>query len=191
MESVRVLTREHGVILAQLENIDRARRLLESGGLPPAAFYEQAVAFGREFADRFHHFKEEFLLFGLLARRREGGLDAAIGALRFQHERCRQALAEIEHALAGYAGGDEFAATTVAFAAAGYATLLRRHIHLEERRFFPLASRLLSADEDAELLRHFREEEVGRSEEALADYRRRVERMSALLDRAAEEAGAE
>lgn len=185
MESIRFLTREHVVILQQLENLDRARRALEAGGRPPVEFFAEAIAFGREFADRFHHFKEEFLLFGLLARSRGGSLDAEIGALRFQHERCRQALDEIERALPGYAGGDEFAATAVAFAAAGYTTLLRRHIHLEEQRYFPLAAEALTAAEDAELVRHFREEETQRAgaRDVPADYRGRVAAMAALLER--------
>jgi hemerythrin-like domain-containing protein len=178
-----MLSQEHAVILQQLENLDRARRALEAGGRPPVEFFEAALAFAREFADRFHHFKEEFLLFGLLARSRGGSLDAEIGALRFQHERCRQAIEEIARALPGYAGGDEFAATAVAFAAAGYTTLLRRHIHLEEQRFFPLASEALTEEEDAELVGHFREEETGRAggREALADYRDRAAAMAALL----------
>jgi hemerythrin-like domain-containing protein len=182
MQSIRALTREHGLILLQLDNLSLARERLETGRWPPQEFFAEALVFAREFAERFHHFKEEFLLFGMLAQKKEGRLDADIGALRYQHERCRQALAEIERALPGYGSRDEFAATALAAGVSGYVTLLRRHIFLEDQVFFPLAARVLTEDEDAELLRHFREEEereAGR--DFMAEGRRRVEAMVVIL----------
>jgi hemerythrin-like domain-containing protein len=182
MRSIRTLTREHSLILQQLENLGLARQRIEAGQWPPVEFFEAALAFAREFADRFHHFKEEFLLFGLVARSKEGRLDAEIGALRFQHERCRQAVEEIERALPGYRSGDEFAATALAFGLSGYVTLLRRHISLEEEIFFPLAAGVLTEEEDVELLRHFREEEERSvAGDAFERSRQRVEEMTALL----------
>jgi hemerythrin-like domain-containing protein len=182
MQSIRTLTREHGLILEQLENLGRARKGLEEGLWPPEGFFVRALAFAREFADRLHHFKEEFLLFGLLAQKKEGRLDADIGALRYQHERCRKALADIEQALPGYGSRDEFAATALAMGLAGYVTLLRRHVFLEENVFFPLAAGALTAEEDAELCRHFAEEAEGR--DFMAEGRRQVAEMTAMLRQA-------
>jgi hemerythrin-like domain-containing protein len=161
MQSICTLTREHGLILEQLENLALARQRLEAGLWPPEEFFAKALGFAREFADRLHHFKEEFLLFGLLAKKKEGRLDADIGALRYQHERCRKALAEIEQALPGYGSKDEFAATALALGLSGYVTLLRRHVFLEESVFFPLAASVLTAEDDAELCRHFAAEAPG------------------------------
>src|SRR5512143_1171456 len=99
VESIRTLIGEHRLILEQLDNLSLARQMLEEGLWPPRAFFEGAVEFARAFADRFHHFKEEFLMFGMLAQKKHGRLDADIGALRYQHERCRKAMTEIERAL--------------------------------------------------------------------------------------------
>lgn len=41
-----------------------------------------AVKFLHNFADKFHHFKEEYLMFGLLAEKKGGRFDGPIGALR-------------------------------------------------------------------------------------------------------------
>jgi hemerythrin-like domain-containing protein len=179
MQSIGTLTREHGLILEQLENLALARQRLEAGLWPPEEFFAKALGFAREFADRLHHFKEEFLLFGLLAKKKEGRLDADIGALRYQHERCRKALAEIEQALPGYGSKDEFAATALALGLSGYVTLLRRHVFLEENVFFPLAASALTAEDDAELCRHFAAE--GRGPDFMEQSRRQVAEMGQLL----------
>ena len=148
----------------------------------PAAFFENAVVFAREYADRFHHFKEEFLMFGLLAQKQAGRLDAEIGALRHQHERCRQAMAAIERALPGYGAGEEIAATAVVVELAAYVALLRRHIHLEDEVFFPLVEQVLDREDDRTLMAHI-EEEARSPERAgfTAECRRQVARMGALL----------
>jgi hemerythrin-like domain-containing protein len=182
MKATRVLTLEHGLILKQLENLAAARRGLERGQRPPPAFFEKAVVFAREYADRFHHFKEEFLMFGLLAQKQAGELDTEIGALRHQHERCRLAMTAIERALPGYRAGDEIAATVVVVELAGYVALLRRHIHLEDDVFFPLAEKALSEEDDGYLMENFAEEarrHEGR--DFTAECRRQVVEMGALV----------
>lgn len=182
MKATRVLTLEHGLILKQLENLSAARRSLERGQRPLPAFFEKAVLFAREYADRFHHFKEEFLMFGLLAQKQAGRLDTEIGALRHQHERCRQAMAAIERALPGYGAGDEIAATVMVVEVAAYTALLRRHIRLEDDVFFPMAEKELSEEDDRYLMEHFAEEarrEEGR--DFAAECRRQVVEMGVLI----------
>jgi hemerythrin-like domain-containing protein len=88
MKAMQILTREHVLILQMLTQLSRAREKLEIKEQPPVEFFKKAILFSQNFADRFHHFKEEFLMFGLLAQKKEGVLDAEIGALWFQHERC-------------------------------------------------------------------------------------------------------
>jgi hemerythrin-like domain-containing protein len=184
VKSISLLKSEHRLILEQLDNLSRARQGLEEGSRPPGEFFESAVVFAREFADRFHHFKEEFLLFGMLARNQEGRLDAEIGALRYQHERCREAMATIEQALPAYGSGDEIAATLLAMGLSVYVTLLRRHIFLEDDVFFPLAAKMLTDEDDAELLKHFAEaQEQPSGRDFMADWRRQVAAMGALLRR--------
>jgi len=102
MDPIEILMNEHGLIRSYLDNLNKAVVKLENGEKPPRAFFEKAVAFSREFADKFHHFKEEHLMFVRLAAKKRGAVDAQIDALRYQHERGRELVTQIEGSLAGY-----------------------------------------------------------------------------------------
>jgi len=159
MKATQILTKEHVLILQMLEQLSCAREKLEKKELPPVAFFKKAIVFSQNFADRFHHFKEEFLMFGLLANKKEGVLDADIGALRYQHERCRLAMAAIDRSLIGYAKDDEMAITTLLENIAAYISLLTRHIYIEDHVFFPMIEKILSEEEQQSLLSQFQNEE--------------------------------
>ena len=89
MKATEILTREHTLILQALETLSRAQKKIEENQRLPKDFFKKALMFLRQFADQFHHFKEEYLMFGLLALKKEGAFDGPIGSLRYQHERCR------------------------------------------------------------------------------------------------------
>jgi hemerythrin-like domain-containing protein len=159
MKTTEVLVKEHGLILQVLDFLSMARQKLENGEMPPKEIFEKSVLFSVNFSDKFHHYKEEYLLFGLLAQKKEGALDLEIGALRYQHERCRHFIAEINNAVDGYASGNEIIITTLLENLASYISLLRRHIHMEDHIFFKMAGEVLSQDEDRALLGQFENED--------------------------------
>jgi hemerythrin-like domain-containing protein len=160
MKATQILTREHVLILQMLAQLSRAREKLEKKEQLPVVFFKKAILFSQNFADRFHHFKEEFLMFGLLAQKKEGVLDAEIGALRYQHERCRSAIAAIDRSLTGYVKDDEMAITTLLENVAAYISLLTRHIYIEDHVFFPMIETILSKEEQQSLLVQFQNEEL-------------------------------
>jgi hemerythrin-like domain-containing protein len=147
MHVTRVLIQEHVLIKQVLLLLDRSRQALEAGDPVPGLFFEKAVTFCEQFADQFHHFKEEFLLFGMLSYKKQGELDTAMGVLRYQHERCRQSIARIKTALSRYKENDEMAVTRVLENLSVYVSLLHRHIGMEDRIFFPMAEQFLSQEE--------------------------------------------
>ena len=159
MKTTDVLIREHGLILSSLENLSLARDKIEKGELPPREFFEKAVWFSSNFFDQFHHFKEEFLMFGLLAEKKNGAIDHDIGALRHQHERCRKYIRKIKYSIDGYSRGNEIPVTTLLENLASYISLLRRHIYREEHIFFKMADKVIDGDEGEELLTRFKSEE--------------------------------
>ena len=55
-----------------LEKLQLAAKKLEEGERPPKESFADAVEFARNFTDRFHHFKEEYVLFGHLALKKSG-----------------------------------------------------------------------------------------------------------------------
>ena len=159
MKATEILIEEHGLILQALENLFQAQKKIERGELLPVSFFEKALVFLREFADQFHHFKEEYLMFGLLALKKEGAFDGPIGGLRFQHERCRACLDVISKSLDGYSDGDGIATTRLLENLAAYVSLLRRHIYEEDYTFFPMADKELSKEEEDILLVQFKQED--------------------------------
>ncbi|OGR28314.1 MAG: hypothetical protein A2277_10470 [Desulfobacterales bacterium RIFOXYA12_FULL_46_15] len=159
MNITQRLIKEHKLILRVLGLLRRARKMMESGERVPVIFFEPAMNFCSGFADQFHHFKEEFLLFGLLSHKHHGELDSAMGALRYQHERCRQSIAGIRQAFTGYGENDAMALSFLLENLAVYVSLLQRHIYEEDVVFFPLAEKILLSEEKQSLNRQFEDEE--------------------------------
>ena len=75
MKSTKILIIEHKLILQALSHLFSAKERLEKDERPPAEFFRMAIGFFQNFADAYHHFKEEYLMFGLLARKKRGELD--------------------------------------------------------------------------------------------------------------------
>ena len=151
MDPLETLTNEHGLIRQYLDNLTLAAGHIEDGRRPPGKFFENAVEFSRTFADRFHHFKEEHLLFVRLAQKRQGEIDAQLEALRNQHERGRELVTGIANAIEGYATDDPNATVALLENIGAYTSLLRHHIHTEDHVFFPMARSTLDAAEIREL----------------------------------------
>jgi hemerythrin-like domain-containing protein len=159
MKATEILTREHALILQALKSLSRAQKKIEENQQLPKDFFEKALVFVREFADQFHHFKEEYLMFGLLALKKGGAFDGPIGGLRYQHERCRACIDEISKSLDGYADGDDIATTRLLENLAAYIALLRKHIYEEDHIFFKMAEKELSKEEVDILLVQFKKED--------------------------------
>jgi hemerythrin-like domain-containing protein len=185
MKATEILTREHALILQALRSLSRAQKKLEENQQLPIEFFEKALVFLREFADQFHHFKEEYLMFGLLALKKEGAFDGPIGSLRFQHERCRACIDEISSSLEGYADGDDIATTKLLENLAAYVSLLRRHIYEEDQIFFKMVEKELSKEEKDTLLLQFKKEDQKMGEQAFNEQNRKLlDEMERLLNSA-------
>jgi uncharacterized membrane protein/hemerythrin-like domain-containing protein len=105
-----------------------------------------AIDFFRDFADRFHHVREEQHLLPLLA---EAGLGAECGpvaVIRREHELGRQYVEGMTLSMDGAAAGDPEALAWFIRHAKSYARLVREHIEKEEHCLFPAAQRHLDAD---------------------------------------------
>ncbi len=184
MQAVKILVKEHEVMLEMLDNLAAARNMLEKGKQPPKEFFEKAVAFARDFADKFHHFKEEYLLFGLLAQKKDGALDAEIGVLRYEHERGRTFINNITGSIEGYADGDEIAAARLLENIAAYISIFKRHIYSENQVFFKLAEQELSDNEDKILMVQFQKDEERIADRDFFSHSRKlVGEMSKLIDK--------
>jgi hemerythrin-like domain-containing protein len=155
MDPIETLSNEHGLIRQYLDILSLAAEKIENGQRPSQAFFEKAVDFSRTFADQFHHFKEEHVLFVQLAQKKRGEVDAQLDALRYEHERGRALVAGIENALPGYASNDPIKTGELLENVAAYISLLRHHIHVEDHVFYPMARKTLTEKEFAALAPEF------------------------------------
>lgn len=181
MDPIEILMNEHGLIRNYLDNLTRAVTKLENGERPPRAFFEKAVLFSREFADKFHHFKEEHLMFVRLATKKRGDVDAQIEALRYQHERGRQLVSQIEESLEGYGKGDSYKTSVLIESVAAYVSLLRQHIHTEDHIFYPMVRKELSEEEIDDLLAEFDREKREWGGDTFERHHKFVVEMSSIL----------
>jgi len=181
MDPIEILTNEHGLIRNYLDNLTKAVTKIENGENPPKEFFERAVTFSREFADKFHHFKEEQLMFVRLSAKKRGAADAQIDALRYQHERGRQLVSQMAESLEGYAKGDSYKTSVLVESVAAYASLLRQHIHTEDHIFYPMVRKELSDEELDALLVEFNKEKWEWGGDSFERNHKLVVEMSSLL----------
>ena len=66
----------------------------------------------------------------MLIIKEECDLEGEMVALRYQHERNRHLIRQIENGLKPYADGDDIATSTLLENLASYISLLKRHIHM-------------------------------------------------------------
>ena len=158
MDPLDTLSNEHGLIRQFLDNLTMAADHIENGRRPSTAFFEKAVEFGRGFADGYHHFKEEHVLFVRMAQKKRGEVDAQLDALRHQHERGRELLNGISRSLEGYAAQDPSKTVDLLENMAAYGSLLRHHIHTEDHLFYPMARKTLTAEEFEQVAQEFGKE---------------------------------
>lgn len=120
---------------------------LLAGDSFPAEFIGKALTFFVEYADGFHHLKEEEYLFPAMADRGVPVECGPIGVMLHDHAIGRQLLSGIRSRLEEASRGDPNAQTAVRVYATQYIDMLRQHIWKEDNVLFSIAQRVL--DEQA------------------------------------------
>jgi hemerythrin-like domain-containing protein len=146
---IETLIREHDVIQRVLYLLDVVADILSRDVPVPEGFQPWVVEFFRDFADRFHHAKEEGLLFPVLARRPGpgGSSEDAVARLLREHVECRALVTQLSDLdLTAAAGRGQFATV-----ARTYVGLLRSHIFRENNETFAAAERASREEELLEL----------------------------------------
>jgi len=147
MRAVMMLKEEHRLILGFLDHLKLAGERIVKTENPPRAFFDEALSFARQFADKFHHYKEEEIMFRILAQKHDGALDAELEQLKQQHVQCRNFVSAMADALDGFEAGKQSQTRALHRNLQEYVTSLRRHIDHENVRFFPKVGQELSASE--------------------------------------------
>lgn len=139
----RVMVDEHELILRMIALVEHNTALLEGGRFRNWQFYLDAVDFIRNYADRFHHAKEEDVLFVALIKNGMPEKQSPIEAMHMEHDQGRAHVLAIEEAAQKALDGKPAQSAVIAEHARGYATLLRSHIGKEDDILYPLAEQTL------------------------------------------------
>lgn len=143
MQATALLSAEHRIIEQVIAALDAGADRLDAGEPVRAAFFTDATRFLRDFADGYHHGKEEGVLFEALAERGMPLDDGPVGVMLYEHDRARDITAKLGAAAERLAGGAATAAVDVAHYARQYGELLVSHIYKEDNILFAMAARAL------------------------------------------------
>ena len=147
-----ILRHEHRMIEQVVRALDGVCLRLEGGSNIPATALSEISNFITSFADRYHHRKEETLLFPMLERRgikRQGG---PLGIMEREHEIERKLVGQFRLAIAEYRDGDTEAIRRFVEAARSFTRMLIGHIEAEDSILFRLGDELLEDEDKDELM---------------------------------------
>ncbi|MBE0597433.1 MAG: hemerythrin domain-containing protein [Desulfuromonadales bacterium] len=169
-----VMVEEHKLILRMIALLEENVQRLEARQPVPWRFFLDGVDFIRNYADRFHHAKEEDVLFVALVANGMPEQNSPVAAMQMAHDQGRAFVRAMEaaaqRALAGEAGQEG----AIIENARGYITLLRDHIDKEDSILYPLAERVLPQEPRPAMVDSYRSAEA-RMPGLEEKYRRLVE----------------
>jgi hemerythrin-like domain-containing protein len=181
VNAIETLVDEHGLILEGLDLLTTAAEKIVRNQNPPREFFEKAVVFTLEFTNRFHHYKEEIVMFGLLAQKKQGRIDAELERLRAQHRVLHDHMNQISNTLDAYSKNVDSEVRRLHRNLSEYIDVLRRHIHAENRIFYPMVESTLTEDEMKWLNAEFDKYAAQEGPDAMKAYGVVIDEMAQLL----------
>jgi hemerythrin-like domain-containing protein len=172
----RPLVEEHKLILRMIGLLEKNAAETAAGRYQNWQFYRDGIDFIRNYADRFHHAKEEDLLFTALIENGMPRENSPVAAMLMEHDLGRTYISALEAALAEAMDGDTGRFQAIADNALGYAALLREHIDKEDGILYPLSERVIPESMRSALLDGYRKAETRVPTGFAEQYERIVER---------------
>ena len=145
MNAIEILVKEHDSILKMIEI---TQKILNTND--PAKVninhVNRIIDFIKNFADKYHHLKEEDVLFMEMEKRgmpREGG---PIGVMLHEHDEGRKCIKHATEAVEQYIAGNVKAFESIRENLLNYCNLLTNHIYKENNILYPMAERFLPVE---------------------------------------------
>lgn len=164
------LVNEHRLILRMIALLEKNAPKTAQGSYLNWQFYLDGIDFIRQYADRFHHAKEEDVLFKALVDNGMPKEHSPVAAMLMEHDLGRSFVTALESAVHGAQAGRRDTYQAIADNALGYATLLRDHIGKEDTILYPLAERVLPETMRAGILLGYQAAETQVSSEFAEHY---------------------
>lgn len=161
MDLTQVMVEEHRLIKKVIDVLEAAAAKLENDENVEPEFFDNAVDFIRNFADGFHHAKEEDILFRGMVKKGMPEKDSPIEVMLIEHDLGRDFVKGMIEANGRFRKNrdDRKAAADIVRNARGYISLLREHIEKENEILYPLAERMFTKKEKDRIKKEFSEAE--------------------------------
>lgn len=173
IDVTHVMVEEHKLILRMIALLENNVQRMEAGRFRDWRFFLDAVDFIRNYADRFHHAKEEDVLFKALVDNGMPQENSPVAAMLLAHDQGRAYVRAMEEAALKALDGESGQIPLIAENARAYIALLRDHIDKEDNILYPLAERVLPEAPRAAMVAAYREAEA-RTPDLEEKYRRLV-----------------
>lgn len=144
-------------------------------------FYRDGIDFIRQYADHFHHAKEEEVLFTALVDNGMPKDHSPVAVMLMEHEQSRFHVRELEKALDEAQTGNTEKQLAVTEHALAYAQLLRSHIGKENTVLYPFAEQTLPEAVRPGIVAAYRQKEAHVPEHFSSRYQAVVERYEQEL----------
>jgi hemerythrin-like domain-containing protein len=143
MNPIEKLKAEHQIILRGIDLLEKGANQLEQGKEIASDYFRKSIDFIRNYADKYHHAKEEDILFVRLGKVGFPTQAGPVAVMLHEHNLGRGFVSGMEAAVEKYAVGDKTAIEEIAKNAHSYAELLRQHIRKEDMVLYPMAENAL------------------------------------------------
>src|SRR5450631_1713804 len=139
----KALVEEHRLILRMIALLEKNAPRTAEGSYLNWQFYLDGIDFIRQYADHFHHAKEEDVLFKALVDNGMPKENSPVAAMLMEHDQGRSIVRAMETAVHDVQSGHTDTYQVIADNALGYAVLLRDHISKEDTVLYLLSERVL------------------------------------------------
>lgn len=172
----RALVDEHRLILRMITLLEKNAQAAAQGRYDNWQFFLDGVDFIRNYADRYHHAKEEDVLFEALVTNGMPRENSPIAAMLLEHDLGRKHVAAMEEAAREAKAGRPGREAVIAEHALAYAELLREHIDKEDGILYPLAERVIPQEARDRIVDGYAAAELKTASDFAAHYEEIVKR---------------
>lgn len=151
------LRSDHEAVSLILDIMEAVNKKIEAGKKVEPGDLNNIVKFLTDFADGYHHAKEESFLFPALEAAGMPTHGGPVGIMLQEHERGRATVEEIVKSAKSYNDGNQSALEEFKKASAEYVFVLRQHVDKENNILFMMADAQLDQFTQADMLDSFDE----------------------------------
>lgn len=154
MNAIQILVEEHDQILTMIE-VSQALLEKHNADNLPIEDVKFLVDFIQNFADKYHHLKEEDVLFVEMGNYGMPPFSGPVAVMLSEHNQGRAYIKEVIEGISAYRSGNTAAYNQIKENLLGYGTLLTNHIAKENNILYPMAEEIIPENVIEDMTRNF------------------------------------